>query len=161
MKSLNKMGKSIVRRDYRLDIVFSISVLPCCVGRKPLPSFSPRELECLPVSLSNAIGMFEYSGQEVRNTLPHLLYSFAHGVISSPSTWQLCKSSREKSFLVTNLYFPHSVLKKKKELCIFLYALLCVFAFQTYMNVRRYPVSLCTQAHEHRCTDHFHDLGVP
>lgn len=52
---------------------------------KSMPSFSPRELECLPVSLSNATGVFEYSGQEVKNTLPHLLYSFAH-VISSPST---------------------------------------------------------------------------
>lgn len=43
---------------------------------KSLPSFSPHELECLPVSLSSATGMFEYSGQEVKNTLPHL-YSFA------------------------------------------------------------------------------------
>lgn len=49
-----------------------------------LPSFSPCELERLPVSLSNATGMFEYSGQEVKNALPHLLCSLSHMVLSAP-----------------------------------------------------------------------------
>ena len=70
-------GKSCVSfKHHRLDIVFAIRVFAMCVGRDPLPSFSPCELECLPVSLSNATGVFEYSGQEVKNTLPHLFYFF-------------------------------------------------------------------------------------
>lgn len=60
-------GKSCVCKDSRVD-----TVLPVCVGRISLPSFSPCELECLTASLSNTTGVFEYSGQEVKNTLLHL-----------------------------------------------------------------------------------------
>lgn len=98
------------------EIIGWILFLPsefCHVAwEESLTSFSPCELECLPSSLSNATGLFEYSGQGVKNILPQLLYSFAHVVISSPSTLQLCKSSREKAFFpVPNLYFPQFILK--------------------------------------------------
>ena len=77
---MQQSGKSSICRDHRLDCSIHGSFVPCCVGRKSLPFlfsiFSLCELECLPVSLSNATGMFEYSGQEVKkhtSSSPRLL----------------------------------------------------------------------------------------
>lgn len=83
-----------ISRDRGLLFFFFLAILR---GRKdsaiPLLFCALCELECLPVSLSNATGMLEYSGQEVNNRLLHFLRYFAHGGISGPQALRTLRKS--------------------------------------------------------------------
>lgn len=78
--------KSTICKDNKLVIVFAILSFAVLCGKKVSALFLLLNFFFFCVCVSKATGVFGYSGQEVKNTLPHLLYSFAHVFISSPST---------------------------------------------------------------------------
>lgn len=92
--SLSMQRECKISRVYRDRDFFFFAIL---CGRKdsaiPLLFCALGELECLPDSLSNATGMFEYSGQKVNNTLLHFLRYFTHGVISGPEALRILRKS--------------------------------------------------------------------